>query len=166
MANQSYIGLGSNLNDPIHQVRAALAALDKIPGGELVRYSSLYESPPMGPQNQGNYINAVAEVRTRLTPLALLGQLARLEETFGRDRTVGHWGPRVIDLDILLFEQREFALKNLNIPHPGLEERDFVVVPLLEIAPALKLPNGRSLREIARELGQKSLKRLEISKNL
>ena len=160
MENQSYIGLGSNLDDPRRQVTLAMERLDALPELKIEARSSLYESPPMGPANQADYVNAVVEVHTCLSPLALLGQLSDLEEAFGRDRSVGHWGPRIIDLDILLFANREIDLRRLKVPHPGLAEREFVVFPLLEIAPDLFLPNGRRLRDIAGELDPKRVKKL------
>ena len=160
MQYQSYIGLGSNLNDPRRQVEAALESIDALSGVSILARSSLYESPPMGPPNQADYINAVAELRTSLSPLGLLGQLNAIEEAFGRDRSVGHWGPRIIDLDILLFADRQISIRRLQVPHPGLAEREFVVFPLLEIAPDLILPDGRSLSDLAGKLDPKSLKKL------
>ena len=160
MEFQSYIGLGSNLNDPCRQVRAALECIDGLSGIRIVTHSSLYESPPMGPTGQADYINAVAEIKTRFSPLPLLGHLNALEEAFGRDRSVGHWGPRIIDLDILLFGGREISIRRLTVPHPGLAEREFVVFPLLEIAPDLVLPDGRALSDLAGKLDPKSLKKL------
>ena len=160
MVHDCYIGLGSNLSDPRQQIDSAMARIAAIKRLELINYSSVYESAPMGPPDQANFLNAVAHVQTSLTPLALLGQLADIEQAFGRDRSVGHWGPRIIDLDLLLFGQREIKLRRLEIPHPGLMEREFVVFPLLEIAPNLRLPNGCALHEIAKKLDRKAVKRL------
>lgn len=146
---ESFIGLGSNLNDPTHQISRAIQRVSDIEKLTLMQQSSLYKSAPMGPQDQDPYVNAVIRVNTRLSPLALLGSLAAIEEEFGRDRSVGHWGPRVIDLDILLYAQQEIRLRRLIVPHPGLTEREFVVYPLLEIAPNLTLPGGARLTEVA-----------------
>ena len=155
---RSYIGVGSNLQNPSAQVREAITCISALPVTALVKQSALYESEPMGPPDQANYINAVVEIETTLSPLALLGKLNDIEEAFGRDRSVGHWGPRVIDLDILLYGQRELDLVRLRIPHPGLEQRAFVVLPLVEIAPQLVLPNGRELRQIAARFEPNSVK--------
>ena len=146
---ESFIGLGSNLNDPTHQISRAIQRVSDIEKLTLMQQSSLYKSAPMGPQDQDPYVNAVIRVNTGLSPLALLGSLAAIEEEFGRDRSVGHWGPRVIDLDILLYAQQEIRLRRLIVPHPGLTEREFVVYPLLEIAPNLTLPGGARLTEVA-----------------
>ena len=146
---ESFIGLGSNLNDPTHQISRAIQRVSDIEKLTLMQQSSLYKSAPMGPQDQDPYVNAVIRVNTGLNPLALLGSLAAIEEEFGRDRSVGHWGPRVIDLDILLYAQQEIRLRRLIVPHPGLTEREFVVYPLLEIAPNLTLPGGARLTEVA-----------------
>ena len=146
---ESFIGLGSNLNDPTHQISRAIQRVSDIEKLTLMQQSSLYKSAPMGPQDQDPYVNAVIRVNTELSPLALLGSLAAIEEEFGRDRSVGHWGPRVIDLDILLYAQQEIRLRRLIVPHPGLTEREFVVYPLLEIAPNLTLPGGARLTEVA-----------------
>ncbi|MGR8947562.1 MAG: 2-amino-4-hydroxy-6-hydroxymethyldihydropteridine diphosphokinase [Gammaproteobacteria bacterium] len=156
----TYIGLGSNLHEPKNQVLKAfqrIAVLDKV---VPVAQSSLYKSAPMGPQDQAAYINAVISIKTSLRPLCLLGRLAKIEEDFGRDRTVGHWGPRVIDLDLLLYGDKEIRLRRLTVPHIGLTEREFVVFPLLEICPDLVLPSGRALSEIAKHVPVNSLEKL------
>ena len=114
----------------------------------------------MGPQDQSSYINVVLKISTSLAPLALLGELQSIENAFGRDRSVARWGPRIIDLDILLFGQLELVLKKLRVPHPGLTERDFVVSPLLEIAPQLRLPNGKLLADYAAGVSSYGLERL------
>lgn len=156
----SFLGLGSNLNDPKRQVSLAIEHVAKIPNTELLAQSSFYRSAPMGPQDQSPYINVVLKTSTALSPLALLGELQGIENAFGRDRSVERWGPRVIDLDILLFGKREVALKKINIPHPGLSERDFVLFPLLEIAPQLRLPNGTLLADLAEQVPKYNLERL------
>ena len=157
---ESFIGLGSNLNDPTHQISRAIQRVSDIEKLTLMQQSSLYKSAPMGPQDQDPYVNAVIRVNTGLSPLALLGSLAAIEEEFGRDRSVGHWGPRVIDLDILLYAQQEIRLRRLIVPHPGLTEREFVVYPLLEIAPNLTLPGGARLTEVAAKTVPLTLQKL------
>ncbi len=146
-AVRAYIGLGSNLDDPVAQVRRALAALTTLPHSRRVAHSSLYRSRPLGPSDQPDYINAVAAVETELTPEALLAALQGLESTQGRRRDGQRWGPRTLDLDILLFGDTVMASAELVIPHPGLHEREFVLYPLQEIAPGLRLPDGSTLAQ-------------------
>jgi 2-amino-4-hydroxy-6-hydroxymethyldihydropteridine diphosphokinase len=139
------IAIGSNLNDPVTQVRRAAAALDLLDNTRLTGVSSLYRNPPMGPIEQPDYINAVAMVLTRLGARELMEQLQAIERQQGRDRTVGvRWGPRVLDLDILTFGFRQIDEPDLQIPHPGISERNFVLFPLLELAPRLHIA-GRGL---------------------
>lgn len=152
MPELAYIGLGSNLDNPTAHVRTAIAEIDALPGVEIVARSSLYSSPPMGPQDQPHYINAVVAVRTRLGSHALLDALQMLERAHGRLRDGVHWGPRTLDLDILLYGDERADGPRLHLPHPGLKERDFVVLPLYEIAPALVLPDGESLADVATRL--------------
>ncbi len=140
-----YIGLGSNLNDPINQVRSAISAIDDIESLHLTRQSSLYRTAPMGPQNQPDYINAAVQVHTCLPPLSLLDTLQSIETKFGRIR-LERWGARVIDLDILLYGQRILNTPRLRIPHYGLTERSFVLVPLAEIDKTIHVP-GRGAVE-------------------
>ena len=144
-----YIGLGSNLNNPTQQLQAALQALKKLPKSHLGQISQFYESPPMGPQNQPDFINAVAALDTILAPLELLKALQKIEAQQGRKRDpLRHWGPRNLDLDILLYGNERLNTEELIIPHPGLTERKFVFIPLLEIAPDLCLPKGERLADL------------------
>ncbi len=142
------IGLGSNLNDPAGQVRAALSALAALPESELVAASSLYRNPPMGPQDQPDYVNAVALLRTALEPLPLLAELQAIERRQGK-RFLRHWGPRTIDLDLLLYGDRRIREPRLTVPHPGLHERAFVLYPLAEIAPDLMVPGKGRVKDLA-----------------
>ncbi len=146
-----YVGLGSNLDDPASQVRRALETLGELPLTQRVGVSSLYASRPVGPQDQPDYINAVAHLATRLSPLALLDQLQALEQRHRRVRR-RHWGPRTLDLDLLLFGKRVIATPRLRVPHPEMSARPFVMVPLAELAPALTLPDGRSVTTLAEPL--------------
>lgn len=139
-----FIGLGSNLDDPISQVMSACQALGQLPDSELVTVSSLYSSKPVGPQDQPDFINAVAMLDTRLTAEALLDALQAQEQAQGRVRR-RHWGERSIDLDLLLYGQHTIQTERLIVPHKELTSRSFVVVPILEIAPLLALPNGQKL---------------------
>ena len=126
-----YIGLGSNLGDRLAYLRFAIEALSKI--GQ-VRVSRLYASPPMGPQDQPDYLNAVVELVTTLSPLDLLDHLQAIEQDAGRVRK-RHWGERTLDLDLLLYDQDQIQHPRLNVPHVGLMERDFVLLPLLDLLP-------------------------------
>lgn len=126
-----YIGLGSNLGDRLAYLRFAIEALTRL--GQ-VRVSRLYASPPMGPQDQPDYLNAVVELVTTLSPLDLLDQLQGIEQDAGRVRK-RHWGERTLDLDLLLYDQDQIQHPRLNVPHVGLMERDFVLLPLLDLVP-------------------------------
>lgn len=152
MSQLAHIGLGSNLDDPRAQVTTAIAEIGALPGVEIVARSSLYSSPPMGPQDQPHYINAALAITTRLSSHALLDALQMLERAHGRLRDGVHWGPRTLDLDILLYGDEQVDGPRLHLPHPGLKERDFVVLPLLEIAPAMILPDGEPLASVAARL--------------
>jgi len=133
----AYIGLGSNLDNPAQQVSRALRELTALEGVRVTAQSRLYHNPPMGPQDQPDYINAVAQVVTDLAPEALLDGLLAIEEAHGRVRGAVHWGPRTLDLDLLIYGDAEISSARLTVPHPGLPERAFVLYPLREIAPDL-----------------------------
>ncbi len=130
---RAFIGLGSNLEDPIAQVNDAIALLDETNGLERIATSLLYASPPMGPQDQPDYINAVVEVETLLSPLAVLNALQSIENCQGRVRE-RRWGPRTLDLDLLAYGEVVMHDERLQLPHPGITERAFVLVPWAEIA--------------------------------
>jgi 2-amino-4-hydroxy-6-hydroxymethyldihydropteridine diphosphokinase len=146
-----YVGLGSNLEDPVAQVRLALEALGTLPLTERVAASRLYASRPLGPQDQPDFINAVAHLCTRLSPLALLDQLQALEQRHGRVRR-RHWGPRTLDLDLLLYGDERLELPRLRVPHPEMAVRSFVLLPLAELSPQLQLPDGRPVAALASAL--------------
>ena len=143
-----YIGLGSNLATPLAQLRSALAALAALPQTQLVAQSSFYASDPLGPADQPRYVNAVAALDTELSPLALLDALQTIELEQGRTRKAERWGPRTLDLDILLFGERQLDEPRLTVPHYHMHARAFVLYPLAEIAPDLQLPDGRALTEL------------------
>ncbi|WP_316935942.1 2-amino-4-hydroxy-6-hydroxymethyldihydropteridine diphosphokinase [Halomonas sp. ANAO-440] len=145
-----YVGLGSNLDEPATQVALALEALGELPLTQRVGVSSLYASRPVGPQDQPDFINAVAHLATRLSPLALLDQLQALEQRHRRVRQ-RHWGPRTLDLDLLLFGKQVIATPRLQVPHPEMKARAFVLVPLAELAPTLILPGGQSVTALAEQ---------------
>ncbi len=149
MGTMAYIGLGANLGDRQANVQQALRELAILPTIELVKVSSLYETAPVGVVDQPSFLNQVAAVRTSLSPQALLSALLHIENQMGRTRTV-RWGPRVIDMDLLLYGDAQIALPGLTVPHPRLRERAFAMVPLAEIAPDLALPeDGKTVSEIA-----------------
>lgn len=135
----AYIGLGSNLDHPAGQVRSALCEIAALPGVCELRCSSLYRSAPVGPPGQPDYINAVMGVQTRLDPHALLAALQTIEQRHGRVRQV-RWGPRTLDLDLLLYGGRCIQSEHLTVPHPQLLVRPFVLYPLAEIAPDVVIP--------------------------
>jgi len=155
----SYIALGSNLDDPQAQLERAFKALNLIPKSQLGQCSHRYLSDPMGPQDQPRFINAVAELRTELTPLDLLAQLQALELAQGRRRD-RHWGPRTLDLDLLLYGDLVLCSEQLTIPHPGLYQRNFVLYPLAEIAPNLVFPDGSKLADRIADCAASGLERL------
>lgn len=142
----AYIGLGSNLEDPLGQVGRAFEALDKITRTRLIKRSPAYRSKAIGPE-QPDYINAVASVETGLSPLELLDALQAIEQAHRRVR-LQHWGPRTLDLDLLLYSNDVIEHPRLIVPHPYLTQRGFVLYPLADIEPNLQLPDGRSLQAL------------------
>ncbi|WP_030130362.1 2-amino-4-hydroxy-6-hydroxymethyldihydropteridine diphosphokinase [Pseudomonas sp. QTF5] len=142
-----YIGMGSNLADPMQQLRSAVEALAQLPQTELVGVSAFYQSDSLLP-GQPRYTNAVAALDSHLAPLDLLDALQAIENGQGRER-LERWGPRTLDLDIVLFGDRLIDEPRLKVPHYHLQERAFVLYPLAELAPAdLRLADGRSLAEL------------------
>jgi 2-amino-4-hydroxy-6-hydroxymethyldihydropteridine diphosphokinase len=137
--NHVYLGLGSNLDNPLQQLRNAIKAIDAIHECTVLKTASFYVSSPQGPQDQPDYINTVCLIETSLEPLELLNQTQKIEQDFGRVKT-RHWGERSIDIDLLLFDQIIFSNMRLTIPHASMFERDFVLQPLLEIAPEISIP--------------------------
>ena len=145
----AYVALGSNLDDPQAQLARAFAALAGLPGSRLVLRSSLYRSPPFGPIAQPEFVNAVAGLLTTREPNALLAELKALEAALGRETPVVRWGPRRIDLDLLVHGTSRIDDPDLKLPHAGLHERAFVLVPLAEIAPELEVPGLGRVKSLA-----------------
>ncbi len=150
---QAFIGLGSNLQQPLTQIQNALKELAQIPRSKLTNHSSLYQTAPMGPVDQPDYeqpeyINAVAELATGLAPEQLLDQLQSIENDHHRERGELQWGPRTLDLDLLLYGEEIIETGRLTVPHPGIAERAFVLIPMLEISPELILPDGRAIAQL------------------
>lgn len=143
-----YIGLGSNLAEPVQQLKAALTAIDRLPRCRLAAVSSLYASDPLGPPDQPRYVNAAAGLDCELTPLELLDALQAIEREQGRERKAERWGPRTLDLDILLFGDLQLDEERLTVPHYHMHARAFVLYPLAEIAADLHLPDGRPLQAL------------------
>ncbi len=155
-----YIGLGSNLATPLAQLRSALASLAALPHSNLIARSSFYASDPLGPADQPRYVNAVAALDTALSPLALLDRLQTIELEQGRTRKAERWGPRTLDLDILLFGNQKVDIARLTVPHYHMHARAFVLYPLAEIVPELHLPDGRTLSELLSACPFEGLQRL------
>ncbi|WP_417227427.1 2-amino-4-hydroxy-6-hydroxymethyldihydropteridine diphosphokinase [Amphritea sp.] len=139
-----YIGLGSNLEHPVTQVATALLELERLDHCRALVHSSLYRSDPVGPPGQPDYINAVASVETTLSPIELLDALQAIEQQHQRVR-IQHWGPRTLDLDLLLYGDQQISSERLTVPHPFIQARNFVLYPLAEIAPEVHIPNQISL---------------------
>ncbi|HQQ63505.1 MAG TPA: 2-amino-4-hydroxy-6-hydroxymethyldihydropteridine diphosphokinase [Pseudomonadales bacterium] len=157
----AYIGIGSNLDSPLAQVRQACHAISKLPATERLAVSAWYRSTPVGgPANQPDYINGVACLQTRLSPQALLDALQQIERVQGRERKE-RWGARTLDLDILLYGDAVIDDERLQIPHPRLQQRNFVLAPLADIAPHLVLPNGCCVASLLEQVGISGLWPLE-----
>ena len=158
MTERVFLSLGSNVGDRRGYLEEALARLEA-EAIHVVRTSSVYESAPWGPVPQGPFLNLVAEVRTTLEPRALLACAQRVETALGRARQV-RWGPRTVDVDVLLYGDRVVCEPDLEIPHPRLRQRAFVLVPLFEVAPDLVLPDGTPLRDLVGAVADQEVRRL------
>lgn len=146
---RAFLGLGSNLGDRAHYLKEAISALER----RLIKVeatSKIYETEPWGLMNQPLYWNQVIEIETLLEPLELLHVCQEIEHSLGRERKV-HWGARTIDIDLLIYDNIVSESEELNLPHPYLEERAFVLAPLREISPELVLPSGRSITQVTGE---------------
>lgn len=154
-----YVGLGSNLKDPLRQLATATAALAGLPGTTLTAQSPFYASRPVGPQDQPDFVNGAVCLHTRLEPLALLDALQAIENDQQRIRE-RHWGPRTLDLDLLLYGAETIASDRLNVPHKEIAHRDFVLQPLLDLDSNLTLPDGRNLRTLRQNCPDNGLRRL------
>jgi 2-amino-4-hydroxy-6-hydroxymethyldihydropteridine diphosphokinase len=147
----AYIGVGSNLGDPAARVQAAFDALGRIERTQLVARSPLYRTRPFGPVAQHDFVNAVAGVLTQLTPGELLAALRGIESAAGRVRAE-RWGPRTLDLDLLVYGDWRIAEPDLTVPHPGIAERGFVLRPLNDVAPTLDVPGVGRVEELLKKL--------------
>lgn len=156
----AYVALGSNLDDPRAQVGRAFDALATLPDTRLVARSPSYRSAPLGPVSQPDFVNAVAGLLTQLAPRALLDALKSLEAALGREAPVVRWGPRRIDLDLLVHGAARVEEPGLSVPHPGLAERAFVLLPLADVAPDLEVPGLGRVRSLAARVGSQGLARI------
>lgn len=158
---KAYIGVGTNQGDKEENIRQALELLRAANRIYVIAVAPLYKTEPVGYENQDWFLNTVAEIETSLSPFELLDALMSIENEMGRVRTV-RWGPRVMDLDILLYGNQTIHAPNLEIPHPRLEERAFVVVPLADLCPDMLLPTGLQARELAARL--RETQQIELQK--
>lgn len=153
---KSYIALGSNMAQPLQQIESAVAALRSHPNIEFIGQSSWYRSRAIGPGKQDDYVNGVVEILTTLPPIELLDALQSIEKQQGRIR-IQHWGPRTLDLDILWYNNQSINTPRLCVPHPRMNERNFVIKPLHDLAPMLPLDGGQCVNEQLVQLGTEGL---------
>lgn len=160
-----FIGLGANLGNPEQQIKVAVEQLQQIDGLSGLRLSPLYESEPMGEVAQERFINAVAEIQCNLQPLELLDALQLIEKQLGRtlasEDGYVRWGPRPIDLDILLYSDLQLSTERLTIPHSGIADRSFVLLPLLDLAPKLFIPGHGSIESCVKTCESFGIRRLQ-----
>lgn len=159
MMTQVFIALGSNLNQPLAQVEAALNAIKLIPQTRLVACSPFYRTKPLGPQDQPDYLNAVVELDTQLAAESLLDATQAIELNQGRERKEHRWGPRTLDLDILLFGNQTINTPRLTVPHYDMHNRGFMLYPLADIAPELIFPDGSTLASLLSQVSADGLER-------
>lgn len=159
MSHRAFVALGSNLENPQQQVLRAFDALDTLPQTHVVAKSSLYRTAPVGYDNQPDFINAAAEISTGLEPVALLRALLALETAHGRERPFPN-APRVLDLDLLFYDDLTIHSPELTLPHPRLHERGFVLFPLADIAPDLQVPGKGSVRALLQALPDQGVQRM------
>ena len=156
-----YVGVGSNLGNPIEQVSMAIRTMVQSEHINSLKSSSLYRSSPMGGMKQPDYINAVVSFHTDLAALDLLDLLQQLEKNQGRQRTEVRWSARTLDLDLLLYGKQEITLERLTLPHPGIYDRNFVIKPLAELDPELRLPDNTHISYLLAETSEEGLEKIE-----
>jgi 2-amino-4-hydroxy-6-hydroxymethyldihydropteridine diphosphokinase len=157
---KAWLGLGSNLQQPVKQLKAALNRLGETDKLEVLRVSSFYRTPPWGDEQQDDFINAVAEIETSLDPVPLLRVLQSIEDTMGRQREGPRWGPRKIDLDLLLYAEQQYQSAELVVPHPRMFERAFVLVPICELETDLEIPGHGAAENLLQKLDCSGIDRL------
>lgn len=163
--NIAYIGLGSNLShatlgNPIEQIIAVFKTLAQDADIKLLAQSSLYQTKPLGPQDQPDFVNAVCKVSSSLLPLQLLDRLQSIEQQHERKRKTIRWGPRTLDLDLLLYNNERCQSDKLTLPHAQMHTRNFVLIPLYEISPDLQLPDGKHLQDLLKSIDKQGIKKL------
>ena len=161
-AVEAFVGLGANLENPLQQVRQAIAELDAIEHTRVLVASSLYRSAPVGNADQPDFINAVAKLQTGLSPHELLDALHVIENRHGRRRSVRD-APRTLDLDLLLYGMLVVREEGLTLPHPRMHERAFVLLPLAEIAPEALSPGHASVSQLLAQIDRSGVKKLDVA---
>jgi 2-amino-4-hydroxy-6-hydroxymethyldihydropteridine diphosphokinase len=158
-STEVYIGVGANLDDPRRHVEQAIAELSQLEHCADALASPIYQSEPLGPPGQPDYFNAVVKINTSLSAEALLDALQAIESAHGRKRDGERWGPRTLDLDILLYGHECIATTRLKVPHPEISQRNFVLQPLLDLAPSLEIPGQGRLRDLIEKIPLTGLKK-------
>ena len=158
---KAWLGLGSNLQQPVTQIESALISLKKAEGIEILKTSSLYRTPPWGDEGQDDFINAVVQIETHLGPVPLLRVLQSIENEMGRQRSGRRWGPRIIDIDLLLYADQQVQTEELELPHPRMHERAFVLVPLCELDKTLKIPGHGIAEDLLQKLDSDDIRHLK-----
>ena len=157
---EAWLGLGSNLQQPVAQLQQALKRLGETTGLEILKTSSFYRTPPWGDEQQDDFINSVVQIETSLDPVALLGKLQSVENVMGRRRGGRRWGPRIIDIDLLLYGDQQYQSDELEVPHPHMHKRAFVLVPLAELDANLEIPGRGAIGKFLQQLDCSGISRL------
>jgi 2-amino-4-hydroxy-6-hydroxymethyldihydropteridine diphosphokinase len=157
---KAWLGLGSNLQQPAEQLRQALDRLGDTEGVEILATSSFYRTPPWGDEQQDDFINAVVQIETGLDPIPLLRVVQLIENDMGRQRSERRWGPRLIDIDVLLYGDQQYRSTDLELPHPHMHERAFVLLPLSELDGSLEIPAHGTVEKLLQQLDCTGIYRL------
>jgi len=156
----AYVAIGANIDDPLVRVANSFANLACIDRTRVISRSRLYRTTPLGPQDQPDFVNAAAGLLTQLSATELLAELKQLEQELGRDRPIVRWGPRRIDFDLIVFGAERIITEHLQVPHPGVSTRNFVLYPLRDVAPALFVPGLGRVEELAQRVSTDGLSAL------
>ena len=154
---KAWLGLGSNLQNPVAQLKDALDRLGVAEGISMLQTSCLYRTPPWGDEQQDDFINAVVQIETSLMPLPLLRALQSIETTMGRQRSGRRWGPRLIDIDLLLYGDQQLQSPELELPHPRMHERAFVLIPLCELDATVEIPGHGAAEDLLQKLDRSGI---------